>query len=117
MNWMTADLADVTDRRAGRAAVVLTVAYLGVALGAWLLWGFGHLFTQARWVPIVLVCTFAAVGTFGLMLRFGFWPIARHDGRGEEYTRTFSPVSGFFLGLWRLLCSSSSPSCSFPPWR
>ena len=103
MNWMTADLADLTDRRAGRAAVVLVLVHLLVALVAWLLWGLGHFFVHVRWLPIALVFTYAALGTIGVMVRFGYWPMGVVRGFGEVYTETFSPVAGAFLGMLRLL--------------
>jgi hypothetical protein len=117
VTWLTADLADLTDRRAGRAAVILVVSHVLIGLGGWLLWAFGWLpiFDHVRFVPVVLVTAYSLVLTIGILLRFGFWAVSVVGGFGERYTETFSTGRGIALGLVRLLSQLGLVLILLPP--
>lgn len=105
MKWLTADLAELTGGRGGRAALILIAAHVVLPLFTFALWALGLLpvFDDLRWIPIVVVSLYVAVMFVGLFVRFGAWGTARSffQDVGEEYMETFSPRVGFGLGWLR----------------
>src|SRR5699024_4371803 len=105
--WLTADLADLTDRRGLPAALILVVVHLAAPLLALLPWALGLLpvFDGLRWIPVTLETLVVIALLLGVFVRFGAWATARTQGLsfGEDYTETFSPGTGFALGWLRWL--------------